>query len=82
MPRYFFDITSEHAIRDEVGEDLADSESAREVAIRIASELLPVHSRQLAQVGRVAITVRDADGVMVHELECRLTTRSPGARPH
>ena len=79
MPRYFFDIASEHAIRDEEGEDLADSETAREVAIRIASELLPVHARQLARTGRVAVTVRDADGAVVHELECRLTTRSPAA---
>jgi len=79
MPRYFFDIDSEHATRDEDGEELADSETAREVAIRIASELLPVHARQLALTGRVAITVRDEDGVTVHELECRLTTRSAGA---
>lgn len=78
MPRYFFDIASEHTIRDEDGEDLADSETAREVAIRIASELLPVHARQLALTGRVAVTVRDERGVTVHELECRLTTRMPG----
>ena len=77
MPRYFFDISSEHAIRDEDGEDLADHETAREVAIRIASEVLPVHARQLAQTGRVAITVRDEQGAVIHELECRLTTRLP-----
>ncbi|HYC67102.1 DUF6894 family protein [Brevundimonas sp.] len=76
MPRYFFDIASEHAIRDEDGEDLPDSEAARDMAIRIAAELLPVHSRQLAQTGRVAITVRDEQGATVHELECRLTTRT------
>lgn len=80
MPRYFFDITSEHAVRDEDGEELADSESARDVAIRIAAEVLPVHSRQLVQTGRVAVTVRDEGGVVVHELECRLTTRLPGPR--
>lgn len=78
MPRYFFDISSEHAIRDEDGEDLADGETARDVAIRIAAELLPGHARQLAQAGRVAITVRDQGGV-VHELECRLTTRPAAA---
>ena len=77
MPRYFFDIASEHAIRDEDGEDLADSETARDVAIRIAAELVPVHARQLALTGRVAITVRDEQGATVHELECRLTTRAP-----
>ena len=77
VPRYFFDIASEHAIRDEDGEDLVDSEAARDAAIRIAAELLPVHSRQLAQTGRVAITVRDEQGATVHELECRLTTRAP-----
>jgi len=76
VPRYFFDIASEHAIRDEDGEDLPDSEAARDMAIRIAAELLPVHSRQLAQTGRVAITVRDEQGATVHELECRLTTRT------
>ena len=79
MPRYFFDIASEHAIRDEDGEDLADSETARDVAIRIASELLPVHARQLIQTGRVAITVRDERGATLHELECRLATRNPAA---
>lgn len=68
-------------MRDEDGEDLVDHETARDVAIRIAAEVLPGHSRQLAQSGRVAITVRDADGMIVHELECRLTTRSPGTRP-
>jgi hypothetical protein len=75
MPRYFFDIHSEHTIRDEDGEDLTDHETARDVAIRVASELLPVHARQLAQTGRVAITVRDGHGAVIHELECRLTTR-------
>jgi hypothetical protein len=78
MPRYFFDISSEHAMRDEDGEDLADHETARDVAIRIASELLPIHARQLAQTGRVAITVRDERDTVIHELECRLTTRLPG----
>ncbi|HYC75877.1 DUF6894 family protein [Brevundimonas sp.] len=81
MPRYFFDIFSEQATRDEEGEELADRETAREVAIRIAAELLPGHSRQLARTGRVAVTVRDAEGAVVHELECRLTTRSPAASP-
>ncbi|HYD28090.1 DUF6894 family protein [Brevundimonas sp.] len=80
MPRYFFDITSEHAVQDEDGEELASSESARDVAIRIAAEVLPVHSRQLVQTGRVAVSVRDERGVIVHELECRLTSRSPAAR--
>lgn len=79
MPRYFFDISSEHAIRDEDGEDLADHETARDVAIRVAAELLPVHSRQLAQTGRVAITVRDEQGAVIHELECRLTSRRASA---
>lgn len=82
MPRYFFDIASEHALRDEEGEDLADSEAARDAAIRIAAELLPVHARQLAQTGRVAIIVRDEHGAILHELECRLTTPSPGAVGH
>jgi hypothetical protein len=77
VPRYFFDIASEHTIRDEDGENLPDSEAARETAIRIASELLPIHSRQLVQTGRVAITVRDERGATLHELECRLTTRTP-----
>ena len=81
MPRYFFDIASEHAIRDEDGEDLADGEAARDAAIRIASELLPVHRRQLAQTGRLAITVRGQDGAVLHELKCRLTSHDPGARP-
>ena len=78
MPRYFFDIASEHTIRDEEGEELADGETAREVAIRIAAELLPIHARHLALTGRVAVTVRDEHGDTLHELECRLTTRSPG----
>ena len=81
MPRYFFDIASEHAIRHEDGEDLADSEAARDAAIDIASELLPVHRRQLAQTGRVAITVRDQAGAVLHELECRLTSHAPAVRP-
>ncbi|HEY0600310.1 DUF6894 family protein [Brevundimonas sp.] len=76
MPRYFFDITSEHTVRDEDGETLPDSETARDAAIRIASEVLPVHSRQLVQTGRVAVTVRDERGAVVHEVECRLTSRS------
>lgn len=79
MPRYFFDIASPHSVRDEDGEILADSEAARDVAIRIASELLPVHSRQLVRSGRVAVSVRNDEGAIVHELECRLTTRSPVA---
>ncbi|NJC40364.1 hypothetical protein GGQ87_000622 [Brevundimonas alba] len=82
MPRFFFDISSDRAIRDDEGEDLADTETARDVAIRIAAELLPVHTRQLAQTGRVAIIVRDENGEIIHELECRLTTRSPGAGRH
>lgn len=79
MPRYFFDIASTRSVRDEDGEILADSEAARDVAIRIASELLPVQSRQLVQTGRVAVNVRDERGAIIHELECRLTTRSPVA---
>ncbi|HZW16584.1 MAG TPA: hypothetical protein VFF66_10070 [Brevundimonas sp.] len=79
MPRYFFDVSSEQALRDEDGEDLADHDTARDVAIRIAAELLPAHVRQLARTGRVAVTVRDEQGAVVHELECRLTTRLPGA---
>ena len=34
-----------------------------------------------AQTGRLAITVRDQDGAVLHELECRLTSHDPGARP-
>lgn len=79
MPRYFFDIASTRSVRDEDGEILADSEAARDVAIRIASELLPVHSRQLVRSGRVAVSVRNDEGAIVHELECRLTTPSPVA---
>lgn len=65
-------------VRDQEGEPLADDAAARDVAVRIAAELLPVHASQLARTGRFAVAVRDETGAVLHELECRLISRVAG----
>jgi hypothetical protein len=74
LPRYFFDIASVSASRDGEGEDLPGRDAALAAAIRIASELLPIHNLLLERTGRIAMVVRDEAGVILHELECRLTS--------
>lgn len=73
--RYFFDIHADRVVRDLDGESLADHAAARDAAVRIAAELLPVHAPRLARIGRLAVAVRDETGAVLHELECRLISR-------
>lgn len=77
--RYFFDIHADRVVRDLDGEPLADDAAARDVAVRIAAELLPVHAPQLARIGRLVIAVRDETGAVLHELECRLISHPAAA---
>jgi hypothetical protein len=78
MPRFFFDtIDGEHRI-DHDGEMLIDPASAREVAIRIVSELTPTKSPDLWCGEPFQVILRDEEKRVIGTLTVT-ATREPDA---
>lgn len=55
MPRYYFHYENNEFMRDEVGQELADDEAARQAALQAAGELL---SEQILRGERVDLEHR------------------------
>lgn len=78
MPRYYFDTLDGEAIIDDEGETAADQASARDIAIRIVSEMTRSASRSRAEEPVFAV-LRDEAKASIRRLTVT-ATRSPDAR--
>lgn len=64
MPRYFFSLEDGSKLSEDEGEDLADDEAARAVALEIARDL----ARNKRNPGDLRVVVKTAEGTVVGEV--------------
>lgn len=68
MPRYYFDTVDGEALIDQDGEVLSGETSAREIAIRIISELTPGKAPHIWSGDPFKVVLRDEHGKTVGAL--------------
>ena len=64
MPRYFFSLEDGSKLSEDEGEDIADDEAARGVALEIARDL----ARNKRNPGDLRVVVKTVDGTVVGEV--------------
>jgi hypothetical protein len=64
MTTYFFDVHDGFDIRDDTGQDLADTEAARKRAVQIAADFAKDPSN-LTETGTIVVKVRNDSGATV-----------------
>ena len=73
MPRYYFDTLDGEAVIDQDGEVLAGRASAREIAIRIASEMTLGKAPHIWSGDPFKVVLRDEDGKTIGALTVTAT---------
>lgn len=68
MPRYYFDTVDGEALIDQDGEVLSGETSAREIAIRIISELTPGKAPHIWSGDPFKVVLRDEHGKTIGAL--------------
>jgi hypothetical protein len=76
MPRYYFDTVDGEAFIDQDGEVLSSNTSAREIAIRIISEMTPGKAPHIWAGDPFTVVLRDEDGKTIGTLTVT-ATREP-----
>ena len=71
MPRYFFRLRDGGTLRDEEGEELADTEAACAAALEIFAETVPSKREELVNGGDYEVMVTDADAVQVYSISAK-----------
>jgi len=62
LPRYYFHTDNGHAVRDDLGEELADADAARQAAVTVLGEILRYRGSAFWTSRRFSVIVTDPDG--------------------
>ena len=80
MPRYHFHAADGVAIQDAQGEELPDLQAAKDVALDVLAELLPMKRRDFWAHKVFSVSVRDEGGRLIAVLTTTATI-DPTGRP-
>ncbi len=71
MPRYFFRLRDGEVVRDEEGEELADTDAACAAAVEVFAETIPSKSGVLMDGGDYEVMVTDANAAQVYSITAK-----------
>ncbi|NBB64019.1 hypothetical protein GVN18_32660 [Pseudomonas sp. ODNR1LW] len=77
MPQYYFHTENGDCIRDDQGEELPDTNAAREEAVAVLGEILRYRGRAFWDTASFSVIVTDSDGRTVVCVTATASDRAP-----